>query len=119
MLELKNRGNAELSAERYDEAIATYTEAIALDGENHVLFSNRSAAYAMTGKYEEALKDAEETIRVNPTWPKGYSRKGSALTGLAKYTDALEAYDEGKFFRLRRITRKKTLTNYERLRKLR
>lgn len=96
MLELKNKGNAALSAERFEEAIAAYTEALALDAQNHVLFSNRSAAYAMTGKFEEALADAEQTVAVNPTWPKGYSRKGAALTGLARYTEALEAYDAGE-----------------------
>lgn len=95
-MELKNKGNAALSAERFEEAIAAYTEALELDSQNHVLFSNRSAAYAMTSKFEEALSDAEQTIAVNPTWPKGYSRKGAALAGLNRYTEALEAYDAGK-----------------------
>lgn len=96
MLDLKNKGNAALSEDRFEDAIAAYTEAIALDEQNHVLYSNRSAAYAKLLKYEEALKDAEKTVEVNPTWPKGYSRKGAALTGLEKFEEALAAYDEGK-----------------------
>lgn len=92
---MKERGNEALASDKYDEAIAAYTEAIALDGENHVLFSNRSAAYAKAGKYEEALKDAEETIALNPTWPKGYSRKSAALTGMEKYSEALLSYKKG------------------------
>lgn len=95
MLELKNKGNAALSEDRFEDAIAAYTEAIALDDQNHVLYSNRSAAYAKLLKYEEALKDAEKTVEVNPTWPKGYSRKGAALTGLQQFEEALTAYDEG------------------------
>jgi len=94
--ELKERGNQALNAEKFDEAVAAYTEAIALDGQNHVLYSNRSAAFAKAGKFQEALEDAEKTIQLNPTWPKGYSRKGAAAAGLHDYMKAFEAYNEGK-----------------------
>ncbi|BFF94659.1 stress-induced-phosphoprotein 1 [Drosophila madeirensis] len=93
--ELKEKGNTALNAEKFDEAVAAYTEAIALDSQNHVLFSNRSAAYAKAGKFAEALKDAEQTIALNPTWPKGYSRKGAAAAGLHDFMKAFEAYNEG------------------------
>lgn len=92
---LKEKGNKALAADKFDDAIAAYTEAIALDPKNHVLFSNRSAAHAKAGNYEEALKDAEETIKLNPTWPKGYSRKGSVLSYMQKYVEAFEVYQKG------------------------
>lgn len=84
-----------MTAENYDEAIKYYTEAIELDPNNHVLYSNRSAAYAKQGKYELALIDADETIAKNPSWSKGYSRKGSALAGMQKYMEAFEVYQLG------------------------
>ncbi|XP_075153363.1 stress-induced phosphoprotein 1 [Haematobia irritans] len=93
--ELKEKGNKALNAEKFDEAVAAYTEAIGLDEKNHVLYSNRSAAYAKAGKFEEALEDAERTIKLNPTWAKGYSRKGAAAAGLGDYMKAFEAYNEG------------------------
>ncbi|KAH8334426.1 hypothetical protein KR059_010110 [Drosophila kikkawai] len=93
--ELKEKGNQALNAEKFDEAVAAYTEAIALDGQNHVLYSNRSAAYAKAGKFQAALEDAEKTIQLNPTWPKGYSRKGAAAAGLQDFMKAFEAYNEG------------------------
>lgn len=92
---LKETGNKALAEDKFDEAVAAYTEAIKLDPKNHVLFSNRSAAHAKAGNYEEALKDAEETIKLNPTWPKGYSRKGSALSYMQKYVEAFEVYQKG------------------------
>lgn len=92
---MKEKGNKALAAENFEEAIAAYTEAIDLDPKNHVLFSNRSAAYAKAEKYELALKDAEQTIALNPAWPKGYSRKGSALSYMQKYVEAFEAYQKG------------------------
>ncbi|KAH8412510.1 hypothetical protein KR009_002731, partial [Drosophila setifemur] len=93
--ELKEKGNKALSAEKFEEAVAAYTEAISLDGQNHVLYSNRSAAYAKAGKFQEALEDAEKTIQLNPSWAKGYSRKGAAAAGLQDFMKAFEAYNEG------------------------
>ena len=75
--QLKSQGNAALQAEKYADAVKFYTEAIELDPSNHILYSNRSAAYAKTGDFEQSLKDAEQTITLKSDWPKGYSRKGS------------------------------------------
>ncbi|KAG8201055.1 hypothetical protein JTE90_002730 [Oedothorax gibbosus] len=92
---LKDQGNSALNAGNFDEAINFYTEAIKLDSSNHVLFSNRSAAFCKAGKYKDALDDAEKTVQIKPDWVKGYSRKGAALAYLKKHDDALNAYAEG------------------------
>lgn len=67
---MKDKGNAALAIGNYEQAIEHYTAAIALDPENHVLFSNRSAAFAKQGKYKNALEDAEKTVSIKPDWPK-------------------------------------------------
>uniref|UniRef100_A0A669QT73 Uncharacterized protein n=1 Tax=Phasianus colchicus TaxID=9054 RepID=A0A669QT73_PHACC len=51
-------------------AVRHYTAAIALDANNHVLYSNRSAAYAKQGDYSRALADACRTIELRPDWAK-------------------------------------------------
>lgn len=93
--ELKNKGNAALQSEKYDEAIKFYSEAINLDPQNHILYSNRSAAFAKVAKYKESLNDAEKTISLKSDWPKGYSRKGAALELLGRYEDAVKVYESG------------------------
>ncbi|KAJ9600999.1 hypothetical protein L9F63_000837 [Diploptera punctata] len=94
---LKDKGNAALQANKFDEAIKYYTEAIGLDNTNHVLYSNRSAAYAKAGKYVQALEDAEKTVQLKPDWGKGmgYSRKGSALAYLGRIDESVKAYEDG------------------------
>ncbi|XP_023949750.1 stress-induced-phosphoprotein 1 [Bicyclus anynana] len=95
---LKERGNAALSSGKYAEAIKYYTMAIELDPENHVLYSNRSAAYAKAENYSAALEDANKTVSLNPKWSKGYSRKGSALAYLGKHEESIAAYEKGLEF---------------------
>lgn len=76
MTQLKDEGNKALSAGNITEAVRCYTDALALDPNNHVLFSNRSAAYAKKGDYENALKDACQTIKIKPDWGKvGFAKE--------------------------------------------
>lgn len=90
---MKDKGNKALQEGKYDEAVKCYTEGIAVDPSNHVLYSNRSAAYAKAEKYSQALEDAEKTVTLQPTWAKGYSRKGSALAYLGNIEESIKAYE--------------------------
>ncbi|CAI5516547.1 unnamed protein product [Closterium sp. Naga37s-1] len=93
--EAKARGNAAFSAGRFEEAVEHFTEAIKLAPDNHVLYSNRSAAHASLHRYGDALADAERTVELRSDWPKGYSRLGAALHGLREYARAVEAFERG------------------------
>lgn len=93
--ELKAQGTKAFTSGNYPEAIELYTKAIEIDGNNHVLYSNRSAAKASLQDYEGALEDANKTVELNPNWSKGYSRKGAALHGLLRFDDAITAYEAG------------------------
>jgi stress-induced-phosphoprotein 1 len=92
---LKTKGNDALSAGDIGGAVQAYTEAIALDPTNHVLYSNRSAAHAKANEWDKALEDAKKTVEVNPKWARGYSRMGAAYHGLAEFDEAMNAYKKG------------------------
>lgn len=93
--EAKAKGNAAFSAGNFEEAIGHFTDAINLAPTNHVLYSNRSAAYASLSKFSDALLDAQKTVELKPDWPKGYSRLGAAHQGLHSYEDAVSAFKKG------------------------
>jgi stress-induced-phosphoprotein 1 len=93
--EAKAKGNSAFAAGNFDEAIRHFTEAITFAPNNHVLYSNRSAAYASLNQFSEALTDAQKTVELKPDWSKGYSRLGAAQLGLHHYNDAVSAYKKG------------------------
>ncbi|KAK9770499.1 putative STI1 domain-containing protein [Seiridium cardinale] len=93
--ELKALGNKAIAEKKFDEAIDAFSKAIEIDGSNHVLYSNRSAAYASKKDWTNALKDAEKTTEVKPDWPRGWGRKGAALHGQGDLLGAYDAYEEG------------------------
>ncbi|KAJ5681448.1 uncharacterized protein N7477_001388 [Penicillium maclennaniae] len=91
---LKAEGNKAFAAKDYPTAIEKFTEAIAVDSENHILYSNRSAVYAAQAEYQKALEDAEKSISIKPDWSKGHLRKGAAYRGLQDWLAAYDAYEE-------------------------
>lgn len=91
---MKNKGNAAFAAGRYAESVEQFSQAISL-GATHVLYSNRSAAYASLRNWEAALKDAEKAIELKGDWAKGWGRKGAALQGMGLFKEAKETYQRG------------------------
>ena len=93
--ELKTKGNAAFAAKNYDEAIDFFSQGIAIDPNNHVLFSNRSACHAGKQNWAQAVEDADKCISIKPDWGKGYGRKGAALHGKGDLEGAHKAYKAG------------------------
>ena len=91
---LKAEGNKLFVAKDFEAAANKFSEAIALDPSNHILYSNRSGAYASLKNFSAALEDANKITELKPDWAKGWSRKGAALHGTGDLIDATEAFEE-------------------------
>ncbi|EYU23466.1 hypothetical protein MIMGU_mgv1a001638mg [Erythranthe guttata] len=86
------KGNAAFAAGNYSDAVRHFTDGINSSPNNHVLYSNRSAAYAGLNKFSEAISDAQKTVELRPVWSKGYSRLAAAHMGRHNYDDAVSSY---------------------------
>jgi tetratricopeptide (TPR) repeat protein len=64
------RSNQACQQGEYALAVRLYSEALAADPQNCILYSNRSAAYLRLGQYGTALDDALKARLINPKWPK-------------------------------------------------
>jgi stress-induced-phosphoprotein 1 len=91
----KAEGNKALTEKRYDEAITAYTKAIELSPNDHVFYSNRSAAYLSKGDAEAALSDGEMCVKLNPSFAKGHGRIGAAYHKMGMYAEAVNTYESG------------------------
>ncbi|TRM65670.1 hypothetical protein BD626DRAFT_535225 [Schizophyllum amplum] len=92
---LKAEGNALMSAKKYDDAIAAYTRALALDPSNPVYYSNRAAAHSSKQDHLSAVGDAEMAISVDPNFTKAYHRLGHAQFCLGDFAQAADAFERG------------------------
>jgi len=93
--ELKQKGNDALARKDYKKAIEFYSEAINIDLDNPVIFSNRSAAYANLNMWSEAYADAQRCNFLDPKFAKGWQRKGFAALHLKKFDEAKLAFNRG------------------------
>lgn len=94
--DLKKQGNDKLTAKAFTEAIALYTEAIALVPDNAVYYANRAAAHSQVGNHQAAVDDSKSAIAIDGKYVKAYSRLGLAYFALGKYQEAItEGYEKG------------------------
>ncbi|XP_064613222.1 uncharacterized protein LOC135477004 [Liolophura sinensis] len=69
-LEKIQHSNEAIQSGDFQTAVKLYTEAIQLDPTNHILYSNRSAAYIKLHQYKKGLEDAQKSRDLNPRWSK-------------------------------------------------
>lgn len=91
---LKAEGNKLFTAKDFNGAIEKFSAAIDIEPQNHVLYSNRSGAYASLKNFDKALEDANKTTEIKPDWAKGWGRKGAALHGTGDLVSAVDAFEE-------------------------
>jgi tetratricopeptide (TPR) repeat protein len=86
-------GNALYNLKHYEEAIATYNEAIRFDPKYALAHNNKGAALNDLKRYEDAIAAYDLAIRLDPKYTLAYNNKGNALFKLKRYDDAIAAYD--------------------------
>lgn len=90
---LKADGDAFFRARSFIEASSRYSEAIALNPANSVLYANRGACAFAMGKFEDVIADCEEATRLDPMYVKAWARLATGLKNVGYNKRSRDAYD--------------------------
>ena len=93
--EERERGNADFKARRYEDALARYSKAVALNGQDIRNYLNRAACHLALGAAAEALADAAAAKAINARDPKVFYREGCAHMLRKDYAEAAGAFFDG------------------------
>ncbi|XP_064091923.1 RNA polymerase II-associated protein 3-like isoform X1 [Macrobrachium nipponense] len=93
-VKLKDEGNKHYSNNRLEDAIAKYTQGMALDPTNPILPANRAMAYIKLEKYEAAELDCSRCLKLDPSYIKAYLRRGTSRLKLGKIQRATEDFQK-------------------------
>jgi tetratricopeptide (TPR) repeat protein len=72
-------GNTYFDAERWDDAIAWYQQAVALDPKNADASTDLGVSYYYSNRADEALAQFEQSLKISPTHTKTLLNKGIVL----------------------------------------
>lgn len=92
--EMKEKGNNFMKNSQVEDALKAYTEALALDPTNAIIYCNRAAAYSKLNQHDLAAKDCEIALAFDGSYAKAYGRYGLALHGLGMLKEAKESLEK-------------------------
>jgi len=86
------RGIVFSKMEKYQEATADFTNAIAIDPLRSHAYNNRGIVFVKKKKYDLAIRDFSRAIQINPNDPALYSNRGGAYHEKGIYDLATNDY---------------------------
>jgi len=96
---LKEKGNEDYKARKFETALQLYTEAAVLDPENMLFYLNKAAAYFEMGKYEESITECTTSLEVGQRNRASFQNMAKAFVRLANSHVRLEQFEQAiKFY---------------------
>ncbi|TKY60296.1 Inactive TPR repeat-containing thioredoxin TTL3 [Spatholobus suberectus] len=92
--QLKIMGNEDYKNGRFEEALALYDAAIAIDYNKASYRSNKSAALTALGRLLEAVFESREAIQIEPRYHRAHHRLGNLNMRLGETDTALYHYKQ-------------------------
>ncbi|AES98020.1 putative 43kDa postsynaptic protein [Medicago truncatula] len=87
---LKSMGNEAYKKGKFEEALALYDKAIAIDSNKATYHCNKSAALIGLGRFQEAIIECEESIRLDPSYNRAHNRLATIYFRLGDVEKALD-----------------------------
>ncbi|NCQ99530.1 MAG: tetratricopeptide repeat protein, partial [Microcystis aeruginosa L211-101] len=91
--------NALVNLGRYEEAIASYDQALEFKPDKHEAWTNRGIALGNLGRYEEAIASYDRALEIKPDDHEAWHNRGNALDNLGRYEEAIASYDRALEFK--------------------
>jgi tetratricopeptide (TPR) repeat protein len=79
---------------RYEEAVASYDRAIAINPDYVDAWHNRGNALFRLNRKKEAVASYDKAIAINPDYVDAWNNRGVALHDLRRYEEAVASYDK-------------------------
>lgn len=89
--QLKERGNAQLKVKQFEAALKSYSEAISLDPQNAIYYSNRAAANLRLSRFSHAVDDCKKAINLDPSFIRPRERLATAYRYLGMTRQEVDA----------------------------
>ncbi|KAI0834783.1 hypothetical protein F5Y06DRAFT_289537 [Hypoxylon sp. FL0890] len=93
---MKEEGNADYKAGRWQAAFDKYSAALEVDpsnrGTNSKLFQNRALCRLKLKQFKEAIADCEKAISLDPTYTKARKTKANALGQAERWEEAVREW---------------------------
>jgi tetratricopeptide (TPR) repeat protein len=86
-------GNDHYKAKEYEQALAAYTQAIALAPGQAAIYLSRGTTYSQLGQYDQAIADYTQAITLDPRHVTAYHNRGDIYYTLQDYHLALADYE--------------------------
>jgi len=97
---MKEEGNNDYKAGRYQTAVDKYTVALQVDSTNRLtnakIYTNRALCRIRLKQYDEAVADCEKAYSLDSTYLKALRTKASALSSAGKWEDVIRTWNEVK-----------------------
>jgi tetratricopeptide (TPR) repeat protein len=78
----------------YEEAIASYAQALKIKPDDHQAWNNRGILLFNLGRLEEAIASYDKALKIKPDFHEAWFGRGVALGNLGRLEEAIASYDE-------------------------
>ncbi|OIW04463.1 hypothetical protein TanjilG_01636 [Lupinus angustifolius] len=86
----KSIGNEAYKQGKFEEALALYDKAIAIDSNKATYHCNKSAALIGLSRFQEAIVECQESIRLEPSYHRAYNRLATIYFRLGEAEKAVD-----------------------------
>ncbi|MDZ8068956.1 MAG: tetratricopeptide repeat protein [Nostoc sp. DedQUE08] len=91
LLELRN---LLISTKEYEEAIASFNQALKIKADDHEAWNDRGYALFNLGRFEEAIASFDQALKIKADDHEAWNNRGIALGYLKRYEEEVASYDK-------------------------